>query len=414
MDSLWIVFYCVFGFGVVTSIIAIIYSGLYDLRAVQKKHTPSFTPSVTIIVPAYNEEVVIERALQSIIELDYPALSVIVVNDASKDSTATLVRTFLKTHKLQTSHIRFINLQRNRGKGGALNAALKKVTSELTMILDADCVISSESLSTVASHFNDPQITGVAMHVRLKGTWRLLDIVQRIEFIIGHRHKKYYSAANAEFTVSGQGSTYRTQTLRSVGGFHEGMMTEDIDVALRVAGKGNKAHVITYASDALLTTEPVPTLRDLYKQRYRWKIGTLQALYKHQHLLFNQDTGFTKSLTILRLPQAILGETLLLLEPLFVSLFIYTALSQNTIYVFLGIWLTQAVYNILVIMMDEQEPLKERLMLASLSPLLVPFFYSVTLMNVALVIKCLYEWDVVTGKVALRGGWTPPTRPGAL
>jgi hypothetical protein len=102
-----------------------------------------------------------------------------------------------------------------------------------------------------------------------------------------------------------------------------------------------------------------------------------------------------------------------LFEPLFIALFAYLAYTQHSVLVFLGFWIAQTLYNATVILMDEQEPFKGRVGLALLSPIMTPYFYVLTILNVAAAYACLWNVLALVGKRPVSGAWQPPDRIGS-
>lgn len=397
--------------------------GIYDIRSAKEQRRTRINtryryikqfrkkPFVTILVPAYNEALVIERCLNSITRIKYKKIQVLVVSDGSTDKTTQNVRQFIKMRG--TKNIRLVALRRNRGKGGALNYALKKYCdSELIMVLDADCTVRPDAVQKAVEYFYDPKVMGLATHVRIAARPRVLSYLQKIEHLVGYRHKKYASVTNSEFIIGGQGATYRTSIVKKVGGFDERMFTEDIALSLSIAHLGNKEHRLVYASDVITYTEAPPTVKSLYKQRYRWKIGGMQAIYANRDMVLSRSREHSRMLTHLRLPQALISEFTLLFEPLLLFLFLWIAFSTQSLLVFFGGWFTLTVYTLFIILVDEYSTFKEKVVMASIMPFMYPFFYLLTIINVIAFFNCLINWKKIIGKEITRGAWVSPTRIG--
>src|SRR5579862_3230860 len=187
-------------------------ANLYDVKAFQAKRRASaasrgYRPLVSVLIPAYNEEMVIERCLQSVWNNSYANVEIIVVSDGSTDGTAAAVNRFINTktrsyrqveprivrtrnglervwRRGNTPVSRRIKLveQANGGKGSALNRALRYYAKgELIMTLDADSVLQRKALSNVIKYFDDPAVAGVAANVRIIEKNSLLGILQRFE-----------------------------------------------------------------------------------------------------------------------------------------------------------------------------------------------------------------------------------------
>lgn len=422
-ETIWLVFRIFVVFGLAVIFLCIICMGIYDVQKAKEvrrlrrdrsyRYINHFRrkPSVTILVPAYNESLVVERCLSSIIDIKYKRFQIVVVNDGSKDNTAQKVRQFISRHP--KANIRLVDLKQNRGKGGALNYVLKHYCdTELIMVLDADCTIRQDALNKAVEYFKDPKVMGLATHVRIAARPRVLSYLQKIEHLVGYRHKKYASVTNSEFIIGGQGATYRTEIVKRVGGFDERMFTEDIALSLSIANLGNKDHKLVYASDVITYTEAPPTVRSLYKQRYRWKIGGIQAIYAYKNLVFSSSKKHSKMLTQFRLPQALASELSLIFEPLLLFLFVTIAISTHSLSVFFGGWFTLTVYTLFIILVDEYSTKSEKLLMMLIMPFMYPFFYLLTIINVVALFNCIVNWRQIIGKETTRGTWVSPTRIG--
>src|SRR5579884_1576561 len=149
------------------------------------------------------------------------------------------------------------------------------------MCLDADSILHPSAIERAVSYFSDPKIIGVAANVRVIGNRTTLGKLQQFEHMIGYRSKKFYSLSNCEFIVGGVASTYRKSVLKKVKFYDDDTLTEDIGLSLKlIAKEGNRRRRVTYAADVVALTEGVSSFNDLLKQRYRWKMGNLQNLYK--------------------------------------------------------------------------------------------------------------------------------------
>jgi biofilm PGA synthesis N-glycosyltransferase PgaC len=228
--------------------IYLIGGNFYDIRAFathlrrSKKINSDSNPLVSVIVPAYNEEKVIERNLQSVWNNTYQNVEIIVVSDGSTDNTDDAVRRYIESRTRSyrqvepkivrtkdglkrvwqrgqvpmTRKIRLVR-QRNGGKGSALNHALRYFArGELVMSLDADSVLHKRAIANVIKYFDDPRVAGVAANVRIIEKNRILGILQRFEHMIGYRSKKFFTITNSELIVGGVASTYRRKLLEEV------------------------------------------------------------------------------------------------------------------------------------------------------------------------------------------------------
>lgn len=257
-------------------------------------------PSVSVVVPVYNEEKTLGKTLRSLLAVDYPRdkLEVIVVNDGSTDNTEKVARSF--------SRVVYIE-QKNKGKAAAMNAGLRKATGELFSCLDADSFVKKDALKKNVQHFFDPRVGGVICAIKVYNPRRFIEKLQRFEYIMSVLIRKLMARVHALFITPGVMSVYRTNVLRSLGGFSEGNLTEDFEMALRL----HKHHY-----DVKIETEGVgytivpQTWRALFQQRVRWFRGFIYNVWNYRGLFFHKDYGVLGSF---QLPIAVLGVAILLI-----------------------------------------------------------------------------------------------------
>ena len=236
---------------------------------------PPELPRVTVVVPAYNEEAVIESALRGLLELDYPAYDVIVVDDGSTDSTAA--RAAAVAGDYGPVSVRVVS-RANAGKASALNAGIALARSDYVLCMDADSRLAPGALRSAMRHFGDPRVGAVAGNVKVVNRGTMWTALQALEYIEGlnmaRRAQGFLRVVNI---VPGPVGVFRREALAGVGGYDTDTFAEDADLTLKILTAG--WHV-TYEDRAIAWTEAPEGLRDLIKQRYRWTRGILQALRK--------------------------------------------------------------------------------------------------------------------------------------
>lgn len=373
---------------------------------------PEIASLVSIVVAAHNEESVILRTLESIARSEYPAIEVLVADDASTDLTGRLVRDYQLRHP--EMDLRMVRLRKNVGKGEALNTALRRhARGEFVMTLDADSTISPDTISNALSYFRDPHVAGVAANVQILHERRMLGILQLLEHMIGYRSKKFYSLFNCEYVVGGVASTYRMCVLRKVDFYDTDTLTEDIGLSSKIASLGNRKFRIVYGADVVAQTEAVQTLRALTKQRFRWRYGSLQNLIKYRGIIFNPSRRFSKMLTFYRMPMAIFNEIALLLAPLIWVCVIYWSIASKSLGLVVGAYLTITVYTLLTVWMDENLSAKRRAQLSIYAPAAYFLFYVMDLVQLTAGIRSIAS---SRGLFHRTGGntWKSPQRVGAV
>lgn len=392
-------------------------ANFYDIRHLKAKKTRSRIkkrtkrPLVTMLIPAHNEELVIERCLDSVSKSTYRKLQIIVIDDASSDSTRKIVRDFIKNHPKKDIFLMF--KRKNGGKAAALNHALKKLArGELVMTLDSDSIIAPSAVSNAVSYFSDPKVVGVAANVRIIEEITILGFLQRFEHMVGYRSKKTHSLLNCEFIIGGVASTYRTEVLRQVGFYDTTTLTEDIGLSMKVIANGNRDWRLVYAADVVAMTEGVDNFKALLKQRYRWKYGNLQNVLRHKALFANMDQQFTKSLTFYRMPMAFLGELILLLEPITIGYVIYLTILMHDFSFVVGSYLIITIYLLMVLWADEHLDFRNRLRLSLYVPIAYFIFYIMNVVQLVAVLRCLKNFRKLADDKQSVGHWISPKRVG--
>ncbi len=252
----------------------IIFSFLYSLK--RSPANQEFLPSLSIIVPAYNEELVIREALSALLDLNYPNYEIIVIDDGSTDATYTLVK---QLSQLQSAVRLRVLQQKNSGKSVALNRGILAAHGEIVLCVDGDSKVDAESLRYSMRHFTNPKVGAVAGNVKVANRKHLICKLQALEYIEGLNLLRSAQAFfNAVSIVPGPIGLFRTQAILDVGGYDHDTFAEDCDLTLKLMETG---WFIEYQQQAIAWTEAPENLESLLKQRYRWTRGILQAISKH-------------------------------------------------------------------------------------------------------------------------------------
>jgi peptidoglycan-N-acetylglucosamine deacetylase len=241
-------------------------------------------PSVTVLIPAHNEEGVIGQTISSVLASDFPNLRVIVVNDGSTDETGAL----LDGHFAQDRRVRIIH-QVNRGKSAALNRAMSEATSEIVVTIDADTEVEPDAISKLVRHLSDPKVGAVAGNVKVGNRSRWLTRWQALEYITSQNmEKRAFDLLNCITVVPGALGAWRKKAIESAGGITAHTVAEDADLTIAIRRLGWR---VGYDEEAIAWTEAPETAGALIRQRFRWTFGTLQAFWKHSDTLFRPKYG---------------------------------------------------------------------------------------------------------------------------
>jgi cellulose synthase/poly-beta-1,6-N-acetylglucosamine synthase-like glycosyltransferase/peptidoglycan/xylan/chitin deacetylase (PgdA/CDA1 family)/spore germination protein YaaH len=253
-----------------------------------------FMPKVTVIIPAFNEERVIEVSIRRILASAYQNLDVIVADDGSSDRTSEIVGTTFGDNP----RVRLMTLV-NGGKAKALNKALTIADGEIIVALDADTQFEEETIGRLVRWFADPKIGAVAGNAKVGNRFNLVTRWQGVEYTTAQNlERKALTRFDAIMVVPGAVGAWRRKALTDVGGYPENTLAEDQDLTIAIQRRKWK---VGYDEDAVAWTEAPESFRALAKQRFRWSYGTLQCLWKHRKIVRKGKPG---GLAFVGVPQA--------------------------------------------------------------------------------------------------------------
>ncbi|HXB07197.1 MAG TPA: polysaccharide deacetylase family protein [Puia sp.] len=246
-------------------------------------------PLVSIIVPAYNEEINAVGSVQSLLNGDYPNYEIIFVNDGSQD------RTYERVNEAFQDDPRVkVFTKPNGGKASALNFGISRSDAEFVICIDADTKLLPTAVSLMMEHFGKrnghrskhPGLVGaVAGNVKVGNQVNLLTRWQAIEYISSQNFdRKAFSYLNAITVVPGAIGAFRKKAIEDAGGFTTDTLAEDCDLTIRILRCG---YVIENDNRAIAMTEAPETLKQFFKQRFRWSYGVMQTFWKNRDALMN-------------------------------------------------------------------------------------------------------------------------------
>jgi cellulose synthase/poly-beta-1,6-N-acetylglucosamine synthase-like glycosyltransferase/peptidoglycan/xylan/chitin deacetylase (PgdA/CDA1 family) len=286
-----------------------------------------FTPPVSIVVPAFNEAIGIERAVRSLAASDYPDFEVVVVDDGSTDGTGDLVE------QLELPRVVVVR-QPNSGKPAALNRGFAAARHEVVVTADADTIFEQDTLARLVEPLRDPGVGAVSSNTKVGNRRRLLGTWQHIEYVMGFNlDRRLYDVLQCMPTVPGAAGAFRRRALDDIGGVSAATLAEDTDTTLAI---GRAGWGVVYAEEARAWTEAPASLRELWRQRFRWCYGTLQAVWKHRAAFWRKGE---ERIGRRGLPYLVLFQILLpLLAPLIDVFAIYGLIFLDSVEI-LGFWL---------------------------------------------------------------------------
>jgi len=245
------------------------------------RHGIHYRPTVSILIPALNEEAVLSRLLQRMTKLTYPKdkLQVIVIDDASTDQTGKIANEFSRMF----SFIKVIHRspkEGRRGKSNALNEGLKHASGEIVLCFDADYYPQRDIVEKLVAYFIDPEVGAVQGRVTvLNEPTSLVSRLVALERIGGYRVDQL--ARDDLRLIPQYGGTvggFRRCLLESLGGWDTKVLAEDTDLTFRVVLAGYR---IRYVNEAECYEEAVDSWRAYWRQRSRWAKGHMQCFFKH-------------------------------------------------------------------------------------------------------------------------------------
>ncbi len=243
----------------------------------------SFRPNVAILIPAYNEEKVIERTIHAAVDSDYPNLRVIVIDDGSTDRTLEIAR-WVAEEESASGKVQVLT-KPNSGKADALNFGLEHLREdEIVFIgMDADTVIARDAVSYLVPHFFNEKIGAIAGNAKVGNRVNLWTRWQALEYITSQNfERRALDLLGAVSVVPGAIGAWRVSAVREVGGYHQDTVAEDADLTMSLLERGYR---VEYEDLALAFTEAPTHANGLMRQRFRWSFGILQAVWKHRGVM---------------------------------------------------------------------------------------------------------------------------------
>jgi cellulose synthase/poly-beta-1,6-N-acetylglucosamine synthase-like glycosyltransferase/peptidoglycan/xylan/chitin deacetylase (PgdA/CDA1 family) len=300
-----------------------------QVRRTRSRPSPAFQPSVAVIVPAYNEAVGIERAVRSLTQTGYPDLKVVVVDDGSTDGTGDLVEA------LGLPGVHLIR-RANGGKAAALTTAVLATEAEVVVMVDGDTMFEQDTITNLVQPLADPAVGAVSGNTKVGNRGGLLGRWQHIEYVMGFNlDRRMYEVLQCTPTVPGAIGAFRRSVLVEVGGVSSDTLAEDTDLTLSI---GRRGHRVVYTEYARAWTEAPSTFSGLWRQRYRWSFGTMQAAWKHKGAMVSRDPH-DRRIGLRALPYMILFQILLPLVAPMIDLFALYGLIFGNAAPVLAFWL---------------------------------------------------------------------------
>src|SRR5882757_2980718 len=279
----------------------------------------SYKPKVAVLIPAYNEEKVIERTVRAALNSNYPHLRVIVIDDGSRDRTLEVARRAFAPEEAAGTVL--ILTKPNAGKAAALNYGIEHIQdAELFVGIDADTIIAGDAIARLVPHFVNPKVGAIAGNAKVGNRVNLWTRWQALEYITSQNfERRALDVLGAVSVVPGAIGAWRVSAVREAGGYQIDTVAEDADLTMALLRLGYR---VEYEDMALAYTEAPTNASGLMRQRFRWSFGILQAVYKHSKVFARKGV-----LGFVALPNIVIFQILLpLVSPLIDIMFAFGAL----------------------------------------------------------------------------------------
>jgi len=238
-----------------------------------------YQPKVSIIVPAKNEEKVIERLLNALVNLDYPQKEIILIEDGSTDNTPQICQKWVKKHP---SLIKCLHSSTSNGKPSAINYAAKEATGEIIAVYDADTILEPTTLNKIIPHFQDPNVAAVQGELRtVNPDESLITRLSVINDFVVNIQQLGKDKLNIFVPLLGTNQYIRRNVLEEVGYWDSEALSEDTEISVRLAKRGHKVKYVPGNTGV----EAPAKLRIFLFQRMKWLRGYTQAIMKNKDTL---------------------------------------------------------------------------------------------------------------------------------
>ena len=265
----------------------------------------SLQPPVSVIVPAFNEQINSIRTIESLLQQNYPHLQVVFVDDGSTDNTYQTVSEYFKNNPKV-----LVVKKTNGGKATALNYGISISTSDYVVCIDADTQLKYDAVTELMKKFTSAdsimQVGAVAGNVKVGNEVNMITHWQSIEYITSQNFdRRAFDLLNCITVVPGAIGAFKKTAVLEAGGFTSDTLAEDCDLTMRLHRKGYEVH---NCATAISYTEAPETMKQFLKQRFRWSFGVMQSFWKHRDAVFNPRY---KNLGMVALPNILIFQIIL-------------------------------------------------------------------------------------------------------
>ncbi|MQS88596.1 glycosyltransferase family 2 protein [Companilactobacillus mishanensis] len=277
----------------------ICYQTIYRHRITEYEEIDhSIQPFVTIMIPAHNEEVMIESTIDYLMnDLDYKNYEILVTDDGSTDSTPEILDRLMKKYK----NLRVVRIEKNQGKAHAFNIGVAFAKGDFILSNDADSIPEPDALWKYMNYFykeDGKNIAAVTANMDVQNRDTIIAKSQTVEFssIVGVIKRSQIGVFGNMYAYSGANTMYRRDALIDVGLFRQDRATEDISIAWdhQISGWAT-----VFAPNIMFYMNVPDTLKSLYHQRKRWAKGGTEVWLTNFWKIVLHPFKYTKQLAFI-------------------------------------------------------------------------------------------------------------------
>ena len=249
----------------------------------------SYQPFVSIMIPAHNEESVIEYTVNNVRSMTYPKFEIILIDDRSSDNTLSVIKNLAEKY----DNIKYLHRDNDAfpGKSAVLNDAMALAKGDAILVFDADATVEPDFLSKMIPNLAPADVGAVqARKVIREAETNILTKCQNNEYTLDTYLQVGRDAIKGAVELRGNGELIKREALEDIHGWNNYTITDDLDMATRLHIKGWD---VRYCLDAVVTEEGVKYLIPLFRQRRRWLEGTIR-----RYLEYFFEAVFSKKMSL--------------------------------------------------------------------------------------------------------------------
>ncbi len=249
----------------------------------------SYQPFVSIMIPAHNEESVIEYTVNNVRNMTYPNFEIILIDDRSTDGTLEVIKRLADKY----DNVKYLHREDNAfpGKSAVLNDAMALAKGEAILVFDADATVEPDFLSKMIPNLAPDDVGAVqARKVIREADTNILTKCQNNEYTLDTYLQVGRDAIKGAVELRGNGELIKRKAIEDIGGWNNYTITDDLDMATRLHIKGWD---VRYCLDTIVYEEGVKYLVPLFRQRRRWLEGTIR-----RYLEYFFEAVFSKKMSL--------------------------------------------------------------------------------------------------------------------